>query len=277
MIVDYIRKYKELIEEYPVKIKIRNALRNGCIYCFSKLKYDNRKGIRIINYHHIFDDEVNDFKRHIHLLKNNGDIISLDQAYRLLKEKNEINDKYFVITFDDGFKNCYTNTIDILLKNKISAAYFIPTDYIGKTSQEETCNFYKTTSYIYPKPIELLTWSDCKCLSNEGMIIGSHTTNHLSLVNLNDIDVEKNVIDSKLKIESEIDIECKYFAAPQGHRGKDFYIDRDESIVKNAGFKLFLTTDRGTNTISTNPFMLYRDHLIAKWGNYQLKYFLGLT
>lgn len=277
MIVDYIRKYKELIEEYPVKIKIRNALRNGCIYCFSKLKYDTKKGIRIIYYHHIFDDEVNDFKRHIHLLKNNGDIISLDQAYKLLKENNEINGKYFVITFDDGFRNCYTNTIDILLKNKISAAYFIPTDYIGKTSQEETCAFYKTTSYVYPKPIEFLTWRDCKYLSNEGMIIGSHTTNHLSLVNLNDIDVEKKLIDSKLKIESEIDIECKYFAAPQGHRGKDFYIDRDERIAKDVGFKLFLTTDRGANTISTNPFMLYRDHLIAKWGNYQLKYFLGLT
>ena len=65
----YAKEYKELIRKYPLKIKIRNVLRDGVIYILSKFKYNknNKAAIRIICYHHVFDDELNDFKRNINI------------------------------------------------------------------------------------------------------------------------------------------------------------------------------------------------------------------
>ena len=42
-------------------------------------------------------------------MKNYGDFISYDDAINLLKMGLKTNDKYFCLSFDDGFKNIYEN------------------------------------------------------------------------------------------------------------------------------------------------------------------------
>jgi peptidoglycan/xylan/chitin deacetylase (PgdA/CDA1 family) len=62
------------------------------------------------------DDECASFDKQLKYMKNIGDFISLDDAVTLLESNQSLCGRYFCITFDEGFKNCFTNAIPILQK-----------------------------------------------------------------------------------------------------------------------------------------------------------------
>ena len=83
----------------------------------------------------------------------------------------------------------------------------------------------------------------------------------------------KNV-DSKNIIEAKLQVECKHFAPPWGKPGKDFNIETSKKLTKEIGYKSLATTERGLNFRGADTYNIKRDHMIAAWENYQLRYFL---
>ena len=55
----------------------------------------------------------------------------------------------------------------------------------------------------------------------------------------------------------------------------DFLPGRDPELAASLGYKSFLTGHRGAMHQGENPMNVRRDHLMAGWGNYQLKYFFA--
>lgn len=271
-----IKKYKELERLYPLKIRIRTAVRDAAIFFLSALaKLDSsQECIRILHYHHVFDDERIGFSRHLKYLKNHGDFISLNNAVDIFAKRQKINGRYFCISFDDGLKSCITNALPILVENKCQAAFFISTDYIGHGIVKDpniVKKFLSSATSIHPVSLEFLNWDDCRKLLRAGMIIGSHTCSHAPFSNLNNDQVRSELTKSKQKIEKELGTSCYHFACPRG----DFKVEIDPIIAKEVGYRSFSTGERGPNSDMTNPFSIRRDHMIAKWGNYQLRYFLS--
>ncbi|MFO0942567.1 MAG: polysaccharide deacetylase family protein [Pirellulales bacterium] len=91
--------------------------------------------IAVLFYHLVSDVYVtpwaiksSDFKRHLDWMQENFDIVSLEEAQRRIRSKN--NDKFTVaITFDDGYsENCRT-ALPELHKRGIPSTYFITTDF----------------------------------------------------------------------------------------------------------------------------------------------------
>lgn len=71
--------------------------------------------------------DFSDFKGQIKFLKNNYNIISIEEFY--YKDYDE-NKKNCVLTFDDGYKDHYEFVFDILLKNNIKGCFYPPVDVI---------------------------------------------------------------------------------------------------------------------------------------------------
>jgi len=71
------------------------------------------------------------FDQQIKFLRNNYDVISMDEAVRLLSRKWQ-KGNYAVITFDDGFKNNYLHAFPVLKNNGVSAAFYVCTDFIDE-------------------------------------------------------------------------------------------------------------------------------------------------
>jgi peptidoglycan/xylan/chitin deacetylase (PgdA/CDA1 family) len=77
------------------------------------------------------------------------------------KSINTATNRAVVLTFDDGYKNQYTNAKPILDKYGYKATFYIVCNYAEKNGR--------------------LKWEDITALYNEGHDIGSHTMNHADL------------------------------------------------------------------------------------------------
>ena len=272
--------YNELKSNYPLHIKARSILRDITVFLLSMFSKDDnsKEWIRFPFYHHVFDDERKDFDRHLSYMKNQGDFISIDDVVNIFEQKKEIGGRFFCVSFDDGFKNCVTNALPLLVKHACPAAFFLPAGCIGReqdVKKEILEEFFITSADAYPFPVEFLDWEDCRKLLDEGMLIGSHTFKHSMLKDISENKVNEEMLRSKKIIEENLAVTCRHFCCPWGIPGKHFRRNIDPKMAKETGYRSFLTAERGLNYKLTDPYFIKRDHLIAKWGIYQLRYFFS--
>jgi peptidoglycan/xylan/chitin deacetylase (PgdA/CDA1 family) len=258
------------------RARLRSRARNAAVFLLS-LRSEEPRGsnwIRFPSYHHVFDDERDGFAAHLRYLKNLGEIIPLDAAIEMLESGDPIDGRYFCITFDDGFKSCLTNAVPVLVDHQATAAFFLPTRYIGTSVERDhdlIHGFYNPGNLT----IEFLDWDDCRQLARAGMTVGSHTVNHPRLIELSEAEVAEELKASKETIEREIGLPCDHFCCPTGRPGIDFDPDRDPAIARRLGYRSFLTTRRGSIHRKPEPLSVDRDHMLAAWHPYQLRYFLS--
>lgn len=71
-----------------------------------------------------------DFEKQIRYISKYYNAISFDSFIEHVKSKTKLPKNSIIITFDDGYKDCYTNGYPILHKHKIPAMFFLTTNYI---------------------------------------------------------------------------------------------------------------------------------------------------
>ena len=267
-----INNFSDFMSAYSWQQRLRSKVRDSAVVSLSPFKRIPRKDnwIRFPYYHHVFNDERESFARQLKYMKNFGDFISLDDAIEMLESDSSIQGRYFCITFDDGFKNCATNAVPILINHNAPASFFLPTKYIGSASGE-ALDFWLPIRVS----VEFLNWEDCREMMRSGMSFGAHTVSHRLLIDLSDTEVEKELRDSKEHIEREFQIPCQHFCCPVGQPDIDFSTNRDPEIARRLGYRSFLTTRRGSASRKPKPMLLERDHVIAGWSNHQLRYFFS--
>lgn len=94
------------------------------------------KNIAVLMYHRVIENNYNfwklnvspqTFEQHMKYISENYNVIKLDDNWKEIVKPNE---KYVVITFDDGYVDNYRNALPILEKYKIPATVFVSTDLI---------------------------------------------------------------------------------------------------------------------------------------------------
>lgn len=111
-----------------------------CLY-FAWWKYRKAPaGLTVLTYHRISDEpDLQDplkvsfatFEKQILYLKNHYEIISGAQLVEMIKKNISFPPQSCLVTFDDGWRDNYTNALKILKKYKVPALIFICTDYVG--------------------------------------------------------------------------------------------------------------------------------------------------
>jgi len=120
--------------------------------------------------------------------------------------------KDVVITFDDGELNVYKNAFPVLKRLRIKAYLFIVAKCIGAPG--------------------VMTNSQIKELSDYGMIIGSHSLTHCVLTELSDLELKKELRESKRILEAITGKEVLSLSVPMG-----FYDRRTIEFAMDAGYK----------------------------------------
>ena len=108
------------------------------------------------------------------------------------------------------------------------------------------------------------------------MTIGSHSAGHRPLIGLGDAEARTELAASKAAIETALGRPCDHFCCPWGKPGRDFKVERDPEVARGLGYRSFLTTKYGAMRPGESPFAIRRVGLIARFGSYQLRYFLSL-
>jgi peptidoglycan/xylan/chitin deacetylase (PgdA/CDA1 family) len=78
----------------------------------------------------VFSCDEDNFAAQMEYIKKHFILVTLDDISEILEEK-EINKKYALITFDDGYIDNYTKAFPILKKLNISATFFLATNFIN--------------------------------------------------------------------------------------------------------------------------------------------------
>ena len=239
---EILNKFNELKEKYNLEINVSKEI----IY--------TSKEVPILCYHGVLDVpwgitdlfvRVNDFEAQMQYLSENG------YTPIFVSEIEEANryEKPIIITFDDGYKDVYTNAYPILQKYKLKANVYMISGWIGG-------DVYMTSDMT----IEM---------SNSPLIeIGSHTVSHKALANLSNSDIEYEVSESKKTLEAMLNKEVKVIAYPTGS-----FDERVTSITSKYYQYGLSTIDGKENTSNLNTYTLKRIYVHR---NYSLEQFKNI-
>jgi peptidoglycan/xylan/chitin deacetylase (PgdA/CDA1 family) len=147
--------------------------------------------LTVLTYHRISDEpDLQDplkvsyatFEKQVRYLKKHYEIISGHQLIEIIKNNNPFPEKSCLITFDDGWKDNYTNAFKILKKHQVPAVMFICTDYVGTDKifwHEELANTLMNipdNSNINKIDTELKEWPESVIKKLKKVLRSSHKT-----------------------------------------------------------------------------------------------------
>jgi peptidoglycan/xylan/chitin deacetylase (PgdA/CDA1 family) len=185
-------------------------------------------------------------------LYNHGFIsISLDKYLGLIKNNSRPEQKFIVITFDDGFLDNYTEAFPILLKYSFTASIFLVSDCLGRIK-----------NWGAQKGISLMTWEQAREMSRHGVSFQSHTRTHPDLLHLNREGATSELVDSKHYIEDKIGLPVNHFAYPYG-RWNSRLIEWVEGAKYQAAY--------ASGIAGTSPFSIERFECHESYWDFKIK------
>lgn len=141
------------------------------------------------------------FAEHMAFLGRNGyRTIGLGELCQRLQEGRQ-DERWIVITFDDGYSDFYVHAYPVLAKFGFTATVFLPTAFIGLTRKQ-----------FNGKPC--LTWTEVRELSSKGIAFGSHTVSHPHLRELKRDEILEELRRSRETIEQELGLKIDAFSYP---------------------------------------------------------------
>jgi len=190
------------------------------------------------------------FEKQVRYLKENGwHFVTMRE---LAEHREKLPEKTVAITFDDGYEDNYTEAFPILKKYNAKATLYLVVDRHQRewSSRRKAKNDSGELMYE-PK----LTDEQVREMIESGVFeLGSHTLTHPNLLTLSPEEKYEEIVRSKELLEKKFGVACTSFCYPFG-----LYNEKDEAIVKEAGYSNATTTQAGIENITyTNLFRLKR-------------------
>lgn len=150
------------------------------------------------------------FETHIkYLRKSNYTSISLSRAIDSIKNGESLPEKGVIITFDDGYKNNYTEALAVLMRYGYTATIFLVTGLIGRK------NDWPEQNGTIPQ-LEMLTWPEIREMRESGIEFGAHTHNHVHLSEVHINEAREEILRSKNEMEGNLSSATDLFCYPFG-------------------------------------------------------------
>lgn len=187
------------------------------------------------HYSDLYSTPIERFYEHIDLLSRYFEFASLDYIVALEQKRKRLA----AITFDDGFFSVKETVMPYLVSRGIPFSVFvnqtaIKKNYLPYDLYSEINRHHETKVYLEE--------CDIKGLHEKGIIVGSHTSNHSTLVNCSLKMLQDEVTENKSYLEKLLNTNIAHFAFPYGK--KEHY---DEAAV------IFCRSIGHLHIYNTNP------------------------
>jgi peptidoglycan/xylan/chitin deacetylase (PgdA/CDA1 family) len=143
-----------------------------------------------------------------------------------------------LITFDDGYRDVLYHAEPVLRPLHMPATAFVISDRVSSRDPS------------------FLTWRELRDLERDGFAIGSHTVHHLNLTTLRSAQARLELTQFRKTLEEHLGAPIYLFSCPAG--AEDRTVVR---LVRQAGYLLAFTTQRGFIQSAREQFLLHRDEI----------------
>lgn len=232
-----------------LEISAYSRVSKSPIGLFSRLMPKKSPGM-ILAYHGVHPRHPNCvhpdlFVKHVDWIKNNFCVGSVDD---LISGTSLSEEPMIAITFDDAYSSLMEHALPVLVDSGIPAIVYAPVGYLGKRNEWD--------HWGAERLMPIMSCEDIQKIHSWGFSIGSHTWNHIRLKNRDSATLNREVVDSKKKLEDLIGDSVNSFAYPHG--GKKDMDDNAGIIVREAGYSSAVTTHFGRLDDKRDRFKLRR-------------------
>ena len=203
-------------------------------------KYGPCRNIPILMYHHVGDKQnwlyvrPEIFSQQMDYLLNKGyTTVTLQEVAANLISGALLPPKPVVITFDDGYRDFFTNAFTVLRSRNLKATVFVITQLVDGE--------------------DYLTWEQLREIKESGLVtIGDHTLSHKDLANLSQEEIRSQILDAKNILERNLGGKVEVFSYPYGDTNS-----KVTKILQEGGFLAAVRVSRGL-ACAKLPFSLPR-------------------
>jgi peptidoglycan/xylan/chitin deacetylase (PgdA/CDA1 family) len=191
------------------------------------------------------------FAKQMSYLKNQGFIFyTASELIKHYRENGVFPERGITITFDDGWKDNFTNAFPVMRELGVKATIFLVPDVIGKITDRVVAEGEGPRAH--------LTAENIIEMSQHGIEFGSHSFSHVHLHQAPAEVIEREVRESKTYIENLLQKPCETFAYPAG-----FFTEEAKKAVADAGYIAGFTTIYG-NTDDSDLYELNRVEILRR-------------
>lgn len=191
------------------------------------------------------------FAKQMSYLKNQGfEFYTASELIEHFRNNGAFPRKAVALTFDDGWKDNYTNAFPVLRDLQIKATIFLVPSCVGQKSAKVVGDGEAAREHLATE--EVLE------MSRYGIEFGSHTLNHKLLHQIAPPEVEYEIEESKKAIENLTQKPCRVLAYPAG-----FFTDTAQKAAERAGYIAAFSTVYG-DTDKINLYALNRIEILRR-------------
>jgi len=159
----------------------------------------------------------------------------------------ELPPRPIVITFDDGYRDAYTQAFPILKEEGMRATFFV------------------VTRTLDDRRPEYLTWGMVIEMHRANMEFGSHSYEHVDLAGQSDAYLVYQLLGSREALEARLNEPVRFFCYPAGS-----YDARTIQVLHDAHYWGAVTVNYGATQRSEAPFELERIRVRGSYDAAQL-------
>jgi len=183
------------------------------------------------------------FEAQLQYLKQAGyETVLLQDLYDALSLGKPLPEKPIVLTFDDGYKDHYTNVLPLLQKY----------DYVAEFFVLATPAHFEAEAYM--------TWTEMRALAEAGMSVQGHGRDHYDLRNRSYDFLVFQILGIKEAVEAHTGQPVTFFCYPSGKYDRDVI-----AVTESAGYLGAVTTEWGATQTLNNRFTWPRIRVQGTW------------
>lgn len=207
---------------HSIYMSFRSALRSSILSVMGTFNrpssYVHILNGHMIDWHHDNDSDGERFYRQLKELHKYCDFVNFEEAVRLIENHKSVARPTIAFSFDDGWRDCYTQIAPQLEKFGVNAMFFINPNFAYAAEKEDDNyieNFTVNTTNSPGK--HPMTWEQIQDLQKRGFLFGAHTLDHYCINDGNVLELEHQIGDCRKIMEERLGTPCDSFAFPYGH------------------------------------------------------------